>query len=61
MEVLNQVRNLRDKLQSENDSATTEMNSGSSDYRHTVLVHRYNHNLETIKELNIIIKNISKK
>lgn len=46
------IQQLIQKLKAENKTLADEMYIGGlSDYAHTVKVHRYNHNLEIIKEL----------
>ena len=48
----NKIKSLIDKLMKENTEINESLNRGGvSDYAHTVKVHRYNHNLEIIKEL----------
>jgi hypothetical protein len=45
------IKELITKLMVENGDINESLNRGVSEYSHTVKVHRYNHNLEIIKEL----------
>lgn len=55
--MVNKINALIKKLMDENTEINESLNRGGlSDYAHTVKVHRYNHNLEIVKELEKLVK-----
>jgi hypothetical protein len=50
------IQNYINKLKNENEKRSEKMNSGCSEYEHTVLVHTYNNTLEIIKNLEDIVR-----